>query len=402
MSAFVRTVSSKYFFSFQKWGFVHWLSLFAFLGVWVGTAALIIILSVFNGLENYVGSLFSRLDPNLKIELIEGKFFQESEIPLSKINSLPGVVGASPSLEENALLRYGKFEDLARIKGITPNFLQCLPKNSNDGAPALLKEGSPWEPNAANMWLGTGLHRRLGVNPKDFTQTILLFIPRRGGINFVDPTSSYLQQRFMPTGQFEVEPELDQQLAMVPIGYLRSLVNDSMATSSIEIFTQPSANVAQLQDEIRSFLPKKFSIKNRFERQETLFQIFRLEKWVGFLILSFIILIAGMGLIGALRLLVVEKQKDISIFSALGAPKKSIQFIFVLFGVQVSGWATVLGILTGTAVVLGQQSFGWVVLSEYQQVPYPVALKWEDAGIVLGLCVGMGGLFSYFTTRKLN
>ncbi len=400
MNAFARTVAAKYFFSFQKWGFVHWLSLFAFLGVWVGTAALIIILSVFNGLENYVGSLFSRIDPDLKIELVEGKFFQENPILLSKITSITGVKGVALTLEENALLRYGKYEDLARIKGISPLYLQLLP--STNGKPNFLKEGATWDSNAPNIWLGSGLHQRLGVNPKDFTQNVTLFLPRRGGINFADPASSYLQQRFMPTGRFEVEPEIDQQLAMVPISYLRSLVNDSMAVSSIEIFTKPGASIASIQEEIRRILPAQFSIKNRFEQQETLFQIFRLEKWVGFLILSFIILIAGMGLIGALRLLVVEKQKDITIFSALGAPWSSIQTIFILFGVHVSGWATVLGILTGMGIVLGQQHFGWVVLSEYQQVPYPVALKVADIGYVLLLGLGMGSIFSYFTTRKMG
>ncbi len=401
MNAFVRTVAAKYFFSFQKWGFVHWLSLFAFLGVWVGTAALVIILSVFNGLENYVGSLFSKLDPDLKIELNEGKFFQENQLLLSKITAIPGVKGVAPTLEENALLRYGKYEDLARIKGITSSFLQLLP-SSTAGKPTLLKEGSPWDPNAPNMWMGAGLYQRLGVNPNDYTQNVTLFLPRRGGINFADPASSYLQQRFMPTGRFEVEPEIDQQLAMVPISYLRSLVNDSMALSSIEIFTQPDAPIASIQEEIRRFLPAEFSIKNRFEQQETLFQIFRLEKWVGFVILSFIILIAGMGLIGALRLLVVEKQKDITIFSALGATSSTIQSIFVVFGILVSGCATLLGIVTGIAVVLGQQQFGWVVLSEYQQVPYPVALKLGDIGFVLLLGLGMGSVFSYFTTRKLK
>ena len=400
MNAFARTVATKYFFSFQKWGFVHWLSLFAFLGVWVGTAALIIILSVFNGLENYVGSLFSRIDPDLKIELVEGKFFQENPILLSKITSITGVKGVALTLEENALLRYGKYEDLARIKGISPLYLQLLP--STNGKPNFLKEGATWNSNAPNIWLGSGLHQRLGVNPKDFTQNVTLFLPRRGGINFADPASSYLQQRFMPTGRFEVEPEIDQQLAMVPISYLRSLLNDSMAVSSIEIFTQPQAAVTDIQEKIKTFLPYQFSIKNRFEQQETLFQIFRLEKWVGFLILSFIILIAGMGLIGALRLLVVEKQKDITIFSALGAPWSSIQTIFILFGVHVSGWATVLGILTGMGIVLGQQHFGWVVLSEYQQVPYPVALKVGDIGYVLLLGLGMGSIFSYFTTRKIG
>ena len=400
MNAFARTVATKYFFSFQKWGFVHWLSLFAFLGVWVGTAALIIILSVFNGLENYVGSLFSRIDPDLKIELLEGKFFQENPILLSKITSITGVKGVALTLEENALLRYGKYEDLARIKGISPLYLQLLP--STNGKPNFLKEGATWNSNAPNIWLGSGLHQRLGVNPKDFTQNVTLFLPRRGGINFADPASSYLQQRFMPTGRFEVEPEIDQQLAMVPISYLRSLLNDSMAVSSIEIFTQPQAAVTDIQEKIKTFLPHQFSIKNRFEQQETLFQIFRLEKWVGFLILSFIILIAGMGLIGALRLLVVEKQKDITIFSALGAPWSSIQTIFILFGVHVSGWATVLGILTGMGIVLGQQHFGWVVLSEYQQVPYPVALKVADIGYVLLLGLGMGSIFSYFTTRKMG
>lgn len=400
MNAFARTVATKYFFSFQKWGFVHWLSLFAFLGVWVGTAALIIILSVFNGLENYVGSLFSRIDPDLKIELVEGKFFQENPILLSKITSITGVKGVALTLEENALLRYGKYEDLARIKGISPLYLQLLP--STNGKPNFLKEGATWNSNAPNIWLGFGLHQRLGVNPKDFTQNVTLFLPRRGGINFADPASSYLQQRFMPTGRFEVEPEIDQQLAMVPISYLRSLLNDSMAVSSIEIFTQPQAAVTDIQEKIKTFLPHQFSIKNRFEQQETLFQIFRLEKWVGFLILSFIILIAGMGLIGALRLLVVEKQKDITIFSALGAPWSSIQTIFILFGVHVSGWATVLGILTGMGIVLGQQHFGWVVLSEYQQVPYPVALKVADIGYVLLLGLGMGSIFSYFTTRKIG
>lgn len=400
MNAFARTVATKYFFSFQKWGFVHWLSLFAFLGVWVGTAALIIILSVFNGLENYVGSLFSRIDPDLKIELVEGKFFQENPILLSKITSITGVKGVALTLEENALLRYGKYEDLARIKGISPLYLQLLP--STNGKPNFLKEGATWNSNAPNIWLGSGLHQRLGVNPKDFTQNVTLFLPRRGGINFADPASSYLQQRFMPTGRFEVEPEIDQQLAMVPISYLRSLLNDSMAVSSIEIFTQPQAAVTDIQEKIKTFLPHQFSIKNRFEQQETLFQIFRLEKWVGFLILSFIILIAGMGLIGALRLLVVEKQKDITIFSALGAPWSSIQTIFILFGVHVSGWATVLGILTGMGIVLGQQHFGWVVLSEYQQVPYPVALKVADIGYVLLLGLGMGSIFSYFTTRKMG
>jgi len=401
MSKFVRTVATKYFFSFQKWGFVHWLSLFAFLGVWVGTAALLIILSVFNGLENYVGSLFSRLDPDLKIELIEGKFFQENQTMIHQINKIKGVKGISLSLEENALLRYGKFEDLARIKGITPTFLELLPKNS-DGTPGLIKESAPWDSNHPQMWLGSGLFYRLGINPKDFTQNITLFMPRRGGINFADPSSSYLQQRFVPTGRFEVEPEIDQQLAMVPIHYLRTLINDSLALSSIEVFTSPGADIPSIQKEIKKILPPSFSIKNRFEQQEMLFQIFRLEKWVGFVILSFIVLIAGMGLIGALRLLVVEKQKDITIFSALGATSSSVQSIFVVFGILVSGSATILGLITGIAVVLGQQKYGWVVLSEFQQVPYPVALSLVDLGFVLLLGLGIGSIFSYFTTRKLT
>jgi lipoprotein-releasing system permease protein len=399
MRSFSGFIATKYLISIKRWTFVHWLSLFSFLGVMVGSAALITIMSVFNGLEGYVAGMFGKLDPDLEITQKSGKFFEISSEKFTKITQIPGVVSVQRVLEENALLRYGKYEDLARLKGVSSDFSSVLPRDV-DGFPTMLAEGRFPAQDQSEILLGCGLANRLGVDLRDFTQKVRIYLPKRGGIDLSNPESSFQTVTLIPSGIFEVEPEMDQQYAIVPIHLLRDLLNVPFGMTQCEIFLHENADERTIKAQISQILGNDYFVRNRFEQQETLFQIFRLEKWVGVMILAFIIFIASLGLIGAIRLLVIEKKRDTYLFQAIGANSSQVRSVFIRYGLNLVLSATLVGCLIGSLIVFGQQWQGWIVLSETQQIPYPVSWQYTDVLFVMMFSPILGWLFSYFSVPK--
>lgn len=405
MRSFSLFVARKYLFSTGKITFIHILSLVSLLGVMVGTAAMIIILSVFNGLEKYVQGLFSQFDPDIKVEAVEGKHF-ELKNRLQTIQSWPEIAVASASLEENILVRYNGHEELARIKGIDDQYSRLLGNIPQMSAAPLnytqmLIDGSipsSQTPTPTAM-IGQELQRRLGVDFDNFTENLTFFVPRAGLMDALHPEESFNEQSIAPSGMFKVDPDIDAKYILVPIDFAEEYLEQSGKATSIELKLKSKDDEAKVKQKLASLFGKNFTFKNRYEQQESLYQVFRLEKWAGFLILFFIILIATLGLIGSISMLVLDKQKDISVLYSMGATKQRIQRIFFYDGMLITMVGVIGGLILGISVVLIQNFHPFVTLNE-NGLGYPVDLRIFDIIVILSTVPLVGAVCSYIPSRN--
>ena len=371
-------------------------------GVTIGTMALIVVLSVFNGFESLVTSLFNSFDPPVKVSPASGKTFSQAAYPWNDIAGIPGVKTQTAVIEEKALLRYGTNQFLATLKGVDSSFSDW------SGLDSMMVSGSLMltfkdQPLAV---VGQGIAYYLGINPDNYEQLIEVYAPRRTSSAGTSLTQAFNRMDIRPSGIFSVQQDFDTKYAIVPISFMRELLEYSQEVTSIEIALTANADVEQVQQKIRKVLGGKYDVKNRFEQQETLYRIMRSEKWAIFLILSFILLIATFNVIGSLSMLIIDKRRDISVLHSLGADNHLIRRIFMTEGILVSLTGALSGLLMGAAICYVQQHFGLVKINaeggSFLINAYPVLMKWQDFTYIFFTVIFIGIAAAWIPVRNLG
>lgn len=352
------------------------------LGVMVGSAALVIILSVFNGFEEMVLKMFNSITPQILVAPAQGKTFDPNTAYFNQLKKDEKIYSFTEVLAENALVRYGEKQTPAIVKGVSSDFL----KNKNldtivvDGVFAL--ENKIAQPQAV---LGSALQSFLDTNPADPFEQLQIYSPKKGVTgSSVNPMDDFTMLSISPAGIFEIQQDFDN-LLIVPLDFARELLGEPTNVSGIEINVQPGVDVEKLKQEMSENLGTNYVVKNRIEQNQALYNLLGSEKWMVYIILTFILIIAIFNIIGSLTMLVIDKQKDISVLSSLGAGKQLIRRIFLAEGMMITLTGCIFGVLIALIFCLLQQHFGWVKMGDANFMfsnAYPIALKWKDFVLV--------------------
>ncbi len=371
-------------------------------GVTIGTMALVVVLSVFNGFESLVVSLFNTFDPQLKVYPSTGKTFADSTFPWEKISKIKGLVAQTSVIEEKVLLRYGTNQYLATLKGVDKNYETWtgLNKMISEGSLMLEYKGRPL------AIPGQGVAYYLGLNLDNFEQEIEVYAPRRNANIGLNPEQAFNRMDIRPVGIFSVQQDFDSKYMIVPLAFAEEALGYSHELSAVEMALENDKELTKIQQQVNSILGSNFIVKNRFEQQEMLYKIMRSEKWAIFMILGFILFIATFNVIGSLSMLILEKRKDIAILQSMGADEHLVKRIFLLQGMLVSFGGAFLGMLLGAAICFIQQRFGIVRINteggSFLIDAYPVVMQAMDFVYVFVVVSTIGLLAAWFPVRNIS
>lgn len=369
-------IARRYLFAKKSSNAINVISAISVTGVTVGTMALVIVLSVFNGFDNLVKSLFNSFDPDLKISLVEGKTFIPAGAQLNLLSKTSGVAAYTKVVEENALIRYGDKQLPATIKGVDNNYLKVsgLDTMIIEGEFILAEDGIDY------AVIGQGISYYLSVG-LGFINPLTVYMPKKTEGYVVDPANAFNTYNIFPKGIFSIEQEYDEKYFIVPYRFAARLLEDSLSVSAIEVKLKEGFNNDEVRAEIQKIFGSDFSVRNRYQQQEIFYRIMNYEKWAIFFILSFILMVASFNIIGSLSMLIIEKRKDIVTFQSLGADKTLIRRIFLHEGLMISLFGAFVGIILGVVICWIQLRFGVIKLSgsgSFIIDAYPVAIKFTD------------------------
>lgn len=386
-------IAGRYLFAKKSHNAINIITMVSVVGVAVGTMALIVVLSVFNGFERLILSLFNAFHPDLEISLAEGKSFSMEHFPAGELKDVPGLIRYGEVVEETAMLTYRDRQHLVRMRGVSENFRHMT------GLDTLMVEGTfiLQEGERNYMVLGQGVAYTLGANINDFLNPLSIYVPRRGPTSFMHPAQAFQAASLYASGVFAVQAEFDMEYVVVPIRLARHLLEYTDEVTSVILMLEADAPVQRVQASIEALLGPDYLVKNRLQQQDFLYRIMQSEKWAIFFILSFILVIAAFNVIGSLTMLVLEKKEDIQTLHKLGASRRTIRRAFIMQGMMVSAGGALGGLLLGGFLCWLQMRFGLIRIQAdgaYIIDAYPVAMQFADFFLVAVTVTAIGLLAS--------
>lgn len=366
------------------------------------TTALIIVLSVFSGFERLVISLFNTFNPDLQITLKEGKTFDSTILPEEKMRKIPGVRYLAEVIEENALLKYKDKQYIATIKGVGEDFVRM------SGLDTMMAEGKFKLQDGDRDFavLGYGVAYYIGANLDDYLNPVSIYVPRRDASFSGGFENAFTNEVIFPSGFFSVQQDFDTKYVILPLRFVRKLLEYDKQITGLEIGIAKGADAEKIQQEITKLTGDKFYVKNRFQQQELLYKIMKSEKWAIFLILSFILIIATFNVIGSLSMLILEKKRDIAVLQCLGASQQKVKRIFLAEGLLISFIGAAGGLILGAVTCFLQQKYGFVQLgsanSTFVVSAYPVHMQFLDFIFVFFTVMLIGAVATWYPVYNIR
>lgn len=367
----------------------------------IATAAIVCVLSVFNGFREVIASKLDTLSPDVMVQPKEGKVFTDASALASRISHMEGVALATPTLSDNALVIANSQEMPVTLKGVVPEEYARVTAVRSLIAPEFGRYIDSASPDTRVAALPSiGVASRLRVYPDD---GVLIFAPRRQGrVNLANPGASFLTDSLSVVGIYRSDQaQFDEDGVIMPIGAVRRLLQYDTEASAIEIKAAPGIDPARLAERIQSLVGDRFIVKDRLRQQEMNFRMISIEKWVSFLLLGFILVIASFNIISSLSMLVLEKEEAISTLTALGLSRRRVGAIFAWESIYVSLAGGIAGIILGLALSLAQQQFGFIKIGGDPDSAiisaYPVRVQTPDIFITLLPVLAIGGCTAAIT-----
>ena len=393
-------ISKRYLVSKKSQNAINIISGISVLGVAVGTMALIVILSVFNGFDDLIKSLYSTFDPEIKITLSEGKTFSPVSPAFSEVRNHKNVWFFSEVLEENVLLRYGERQYISTMKGVDDEFVNIT------GLDTMIVEGEFMlkDKNRPYAVIGQGVAYYLGVGLTFINPINVYSIKRTGNIS-MNPEQAISRKFIFPSGIFSIEQEHNIRYIIVPILFARELLGYRDEVSSIELKLQPGVNAELFQNEIIQILGNEFTVQNRNEQNALFYRIMKSEKWAIFFILTFILIIASFNIISSLTMLILDKKEDIRTLRNLGASDTLIRRIFLMEGWMISILGAICGLIIGSLIAWLQAKFGFIKLGgsgSFIIDAYPVVYKFTDVLKVFFTVLLIGFLAAWYPVKYIS
>lgn len=386
-------IARRYFFSKKNTNVINIISFISILGVAVGSFALIVILSVFNGMEDIAVSNFNSFDPEIKIEHTDNTNFNTSLIS-EKINEINEIDAISYTLTENALVKYQKKQHPFKIKGVDSNFIDVT------GIDTMIIRGS-FELSNNNMpsaVIGYSVEYHLSVGIY-LMYPLNIYLPKRNGkISVINPESAFKKANIFTSGVYGIDKTVDDFI-IVPLNFLQKNAELKDQCDAIDIKLKNSADYSKVKNKIQQIVGNNFIVKDRFQQHEFVYKVLKSEKSIVFLILIFILLIASFNIIGSIAMLILDKEHDIFILKSIGTLSKSLKQIYIFEGWLISQTGVIFGLFLGVLVVWLQLKFGYIKFGNgadsFITNVYPVKFKFIDLVYVYFTVSGIGLLVSY-------
>ncbi len=361
----------------------------------VSSCAMIVLFSVFNGFEYLVRDLYKAFYPEIKITTAKGKFFSLDEHQLQKIQKTEGVQLFTTVLEDNVLLNSNNEQKVATIKGIDKNYFQI-----NNVKP-YIDEGSDsvsGDTAAPTAIVGRQLLNQLGLEITNAFNTIMVYYPNAESNNLsLNPESAFQSLQIKPSGSFKIQDDFDSKYMLASLPVVQHLLQADGKYSSVELKLKEGADAEDVKQALTKILGNSFNVETRFEQNKTLYMVMHTEKWAVYAILLLVLLIASFNMVGALSLLVLEKQKDIAILKAMGAEGSTIRRLFISEGILWSAVGGTIGLVIGILICLGQQHYHWIKMGgSFIIDAYPVHFVWTDFFLILVTVVAVAILAAWF------
>ena len=388
-------IAKRYLFAKKSNNVINIITRIAIVGVAVGSMALITVLSVFNGIEGLVISMYNAFDPQIKITAAEGKVFHPQDI--YRIKQHPGILYFTEVLEENALIKYRDKQYIGTIKGVDEKF---LPMSRLD---TMLTEGTFGFPNSKEDYAvaGYGIAANLDINLLNIATPLYIYVPKRTASINSGPEEAFNVMPVYPSGIFSVQYEFDTKYILVPIKFARELLLYENEVSAVELGLKEGFDAVKVAEELQMQLGETFVVKDRFKQNDALYKIMKSEKLAIYLILTFILIIAAFNVIGSITMLIIDKKADIIILKNMGATAADIQKIFFTEGIMISAFGAAIGLIAGLLLCMAQQHFGLIKLQgTFAMDAYPVIIKASDYVLVLVTVLLIGTILSFIPARK--
>lgn len=392
----------RYLFARKSTNAINIITLIAAFGVAIGTAALILLLSVFNGFEDLFLSLFNNLNPDVEITASKGKTFEVDEEVLKGLYGLDGVEEISQTLEETAIFSYDGKQSAGRIKGVDANYPAI------NGIDTMVQEGAydldlP-DRKTRGAIVGNQLSIILGIDPLNQFEPLTIFMSRpkpRGGGFLTSGKSSYIRRDFHPSGIIRSQEAFENQAVLIGLDRARTLLSVSDSTvTSLEVKLYPGFQIKDTYERIQAYMGEDYLIKNRYEQENSILKLMQVEKWVGFAIVCLMMVLISFNLIGALWMIVLEKKRDISILRSLGMTEGNIRGVFFRVGLLLCSLGLVTGFLLASAVYILQKTYGLVSLPGVLLEAYPISFRWFDFPVVAVTVLTIGFLASLLPAQR--
>lgn len=390
-------IALRYLFSKKSRNVINIISGISAITVMVITAALIILLSAFNGLESWVISLFNHADPPLKIELLEGKMFDIDSSLTQKLKNVEGVEDVSPVLQDNALFMYGDKQYIGVLKGINPD----NPAYKKIGP--LMLDGDPdiFSDSTGFALVGAGVANILGINLDNLSRRIVFFFPKRSPK--IDIFKPYRSNALFPGGVFSIQQDYDSRYIWVPYSIAEEVLDAGGRMSAYEIDLKQGVDADRVKERIKPLLPQGLTVKNRMEQQAVFYKVFKTERFVLTVILTFILILASFNIFGSMTMLLVEKRRDTAVLRSLGLSASRIRSVFWLQGFFISLFGCLIGVVVGLGVCMLQIQMGWLKTgSQAGAPPYPVIIDGRDVLLSIALVLITGALVSFFRMQLVK
>ncbi|MBL4624042.1 MAG: ABC transporter permease [Flavobacteriales bacterium] len=388
-------IAKRYLFSKKSHNVINIISGIAMIGIGVGAMAMVVVMSLFNGIQGLVEDLYSSFDPAIKITVVEGKTFHATDIPKAKILRIEDVEFYSESLEETVLLKHRDKQSIATIKGVEQDFLDM------SGLDTLTVEGELKlkEGDIPLAVVGYGIKYHLGLYIEGNYTGIQVYAPSREKYSTINPEKAFTKMNIMPGGVFTINPDFDEKYMLVPLSFAREILKYEDEVSSIDIGLKEDSDPNEVKQEIQQLLGDSYLVRTRYQLNEVIFKTNNTEKWITFLILIFILVIAMFNLVSAIAMIIMDKKKDIQTLKALGANGRDIRQIFLTEGMLISLIGGLCGMALGYLLCFIQDVFGVLKLDGIVVDQYPVLMKWGDFGMIFSTVILIGILASWFPVQ---
>ncbi len=392
-------IARRYLFSRKSHNVINLISGISVIGVAFGTMAMIVVLSAFNGIEDLVDDLYSSFDPDIQVRPLKGKTISPDTTSWEGLEQIEGVNAVSRVIEENVILKYQGKHHIATLKGVDPSFLEMsgLDSMMYTGDLALQHNGGEY------LVVGLGIKYELDLPvASPSPPAIRISSPIRGRELYKYKQQAFRTEQAMLGGVFSVNADFDKRYALASIDLAREVLGYEQELSGFAISVEPDAKAATVKKRVETHLGAGFDVRTRFEKNKLIYKTNRTEKWITFLILTFILIIATFNIMASLTMLILEKEKDIQILRSMGATSNTIRKIFFNEGMLINIFGGGAGLMTGMILCFLQQQFGLVELQGTIVDHYPVKMEFSDFLSVFLIVLMIGTAASWLPVHYLT
>ena len=398
-------IARRYLFSKKSTHAINIISGISGVGVAVATMALVVTLSVFNGFHDLVATFFTSFDPQLEVVPVVGKTAPADDPALAKIKTLPEVEVTSECVKDQALAIYKGRQTMITLMGVDDNFERMSRIDE------ILYGNENFSLHAANLNFGTvgiRLAETLGMNA-NWDGSLMIYAPRKiGQLDMANPTDGFVVDSLISPGSvFMVKQgKYDKDHVIAPISFARTLFEQQGMLSSLQIRLKNGSDLDKVKAEMQSITGNRFKVLDRYEQQQDTFRIMQVEKFIAYIFLTFILIVASFNIIGSISMLIIDKKDDVVTLRNLGATDRQITKIFLFEGRLISVFAAVVGILVGLLLCWLQQQFGLVALGQSSGTfvvdAYPVSVHPEDVAVIFFTVILVGFIAVWYPVRYFS